>query len=132
VDERVDGDGVTITKGMLAGMEQLCLIPEKRVLSVSRCARCQREPGIPVVWLWRNEKYGSATVDCDRCKWKWSETGWQMIDGEWVNTIYRDYGVGEGYYVWSRFGPTKPGGASHDETDDSEDIDDSDDDHLPR
>lgn len=123
---------MSVTKGMLAGMEQLLLIPEQRCVSSWRCARCDREPGIPVRWLWRNEKYGTALVDCDRCKWKWQEPGWRCVDGVWVDNDHEVYGVGDGYAVWSRNGPTRPAGASHDETDDSEDIDDSDDDHLTR
>lgn len=113
-------------------MEQLLLIPEQRCISSWRCARCQREPGLPVRWLWRTETHGTALVDCDRCKWKWQESGWQFRDGVWVDTMYEVYGVGDGYAVWSRFGPTKPEWASHDETDDSADSDDSDDDRPTR
>ena len=123
-----------VTVGDLAALAAMTAPREQKCYSSWRCARCDREPGLPVRWLWKNDKYASGLVDCDRCSCKWSEPGWQKNDdGVWEDTHYIVYGVGDGYAVWSRkwLGPTRPAWKeSHGETsDDLADIDDSDDDH---
>lgn len=67
-----------------------------------RCPKCKRPPGWPITrWLWRNEKYGTALLDC-RCGHKWQEPGWVNVDGGWVDMGYQEFGIGDGMGVWSR------------------------------
>lgn len=84
-------------------MQQLEFVDAVELRSSWRCARCKHGPAQPIIkWLWRNNLYGTALMKCAKCKWEWQEPGWQNIDGGWVDMTYQQFGIGDGYAVWSR------------------------------